>query len=476
MSENTVASSLFWKMLERFGVQGSSFVLSIILARILTPDLYGILALMLIFTSIANVFVQSGLNTALIREKKVEDGDYSSVFWLSFTVATCLYIILFLAAPLIEKFYDVEGLATPFRILALILLPGAFNSVQVAKISRNLEFKSLFKSHLLSVLLSGSLGIYLAYNGAGLWSLVAKECANSFFNCIFLFWYVRWLPSIELNLVRLKKLFSFGWKILVTVLIDNVYNDFRSLVIGRKYDAATLGFYERGRQFPMFLINGINGAVQSVMLPAFAKKQDDKQSAFSLMRKSITLTSYLLFPLMAILAASGESVIRLLLSDKWLPSLPYMQIYCLMLCIWPLHTCNCQMINAMGRSDIFLKIEILKKSIGLLGLTIALIVFDSPLAIAVSAAITGYIDFFINAYPNKKLVGYSVFKQIKDIYNPFLISIALFFFLKFFDNFILNDVLMILLKVSLGISLYSILMLIFRPSSLFELVKILKRR
>lgn len=449
-----LANALVWKLLERFGVQGTQFILQIILARILDAAHYGVLSLMVIFTTLANVFIQTGFNTALIRTKDVTEEDYSSVFWVSLTIAGILYGVIYLFAPLIAFLYKTPELVTPLRVLALMLLPGAFNSVQLAKVSREMNFKKVFVSNVAGILVAGIAGIVLAKLGTGLWALVAQTMLNVCVACVVMFFTVRWRPKLVCRLSRVKVLFSFGWKILVSSLIDTLYQDLRSLVIGVKYDSSTLGYYNRGKNFPQFIITAVSGTVQSVMLPAMAEQQDDSQKIKLLTRNSITLSSYILFPLMAGLAGVATPMVRILLTEKWLPCVPYLQIYCFSLAFNPVHMCNLQAINAMGRSDIFLKLEILKKSIGVTSLLIAVFCFDTPIAIALTGVFTTFTSCFINAYPNKKLIGYSYAEQVRDMVPSFLLSLGMLVVVLIVQLLDLPDIVTLLLQVTTGVVFY----------------------
>lgn len=421
MSEN-VSKAIGWKLLERFGVQGVQFVLQIVLARLLTPEHYGALSIMIVFTSIANVFVQGGFSTALIQRKDVNEDDYSSVFWVSLLIAVALYISIFFLSPVIANFYNMPEIIAPFRILGLMLIPGAFNSVQLAKVSRAMNFKKIFISNLMGMVTAGGIGIVIACLGGGIWALVAQTLLNITVTCFVMLITVKWFPKFICNLKRVETLFKYGWKLLVSNVIDVLYQDLRSLVIGKKYDSGTLGYYNRGKQFPQFIINAINGAVQAVMLPALSKEQDDRTRIRMMMRNSIVISSYIIFPMMMGLAMVASPLISILLTDKWLPAVPYMQIYCFSLAFTPIHSCNLQAINAVGRSDIFLKLEIVKKTIGITALVIAVFCFNSPIAIALTGVFTTTISCFINAYPNKKLINYSYFEQMKDIIPSLLVT------------------------------------------------------
>ncbi len=460
----SLGNALGWKMFERFGVQGSQFVLQIILARLLSPEHYGVLSLMVIFTTLANVFVQSGFNTALIQNKDVTEEDYSSVFWVSFGIAGILYAVIFAAAPLIGRFYETPELVTPLRVLALMLLPGALNSVQLAKISREMNFKKVFFSNLSGILIAGGTGIAIALLGGGLWALVAQTLLNVCIVCIVMFFTSKLRLRFVCNWKRVGVLFRFGWKLLTSSLLDNLYNELRSLVIGKKYDSGTLGYYNRGKNFPQFIITAVSGTVQSVLLPAMSKEQENRGAVKALTRSSISLSSYILFPLMAGLAGVAAPMVKVLLTDKWLPCVPYLQAYCFSLAFNPIHVGNLQAINAMGRSDIFLKLEIIKKSYGMILIVLALVLFDSPLAIALSGCCTTIISCFVNAHPNKKLIGYSYAEQMVDILPSFLMSVLMCGAVLAVQLLKLNVLLTLILQVLVGLLVYIALSAVFKPA------------
>lgn len=476
MNSPKISTAVVWKLLERFGVQGSQFVLQIILARILDPDHYGVLSLMVIFTTLANVFIQTGFNTALIRTKDVTEEDYSSVFWVTLGIAGVLYGVIFLGAPVIGSFYKMPDIVAPLRILALMLFPGALNSVQLAKVSREMDFRKVFLSNLSGILLAGIAGIAIALMGGGLWALVVQTMLNVFVVCVVMSFTSGLRLRFVCNYRRVKILFAFGWKLLVSGLLDTLYQDLRSLVIGKKYDSGTLGYYNRGKNFPQFIITAVNGTVQSVMLPAMSAQQDDQGQVKTLTRNSIMISAYILFPLMAGLAGVAISLVELLLTEKWLPCVPYMQIYCFTLAFYPVHSCNLQAINAMGRSDIFLKLEIIKKSIGISALVIAVFCFDSPIAIAMTGAFTTLTSSFINAYPNKKLIGYSYFEQMKDILPSFIAAVVMLVAVLAVQLLEMGTVATLVVQVSVGVAVYAIVSAVFRLEPFRLLLKMLKNR
>ena len=474
MNGKKISTAIIWKLIERFGVQSGQFVLQLILARILDPAHYGVLAIMIIFTNLANVFIQTGFNTALIQNKDVTDEDYSSVFWVTLGIACVMYGIIFFCAPLIGYFYEMPNIVLPLRILALMLLPGALNSVQLAKISRDMNFRKVFTSNLAGILIAGITGIVIAKLGGGLWALVTQTLLNIVIVCAVMTFSSGLKLRFVCNGKRVSVLFRFGWKMLLSGLIDTFYQELRSLVIGKKYNSSTLAYYNRGKNFPQFITTAVNGTVQSVMLPAMASEQDDRAKVKFLMRKSITLSSYIIFPLMAGLAGVATPMVRLLLTEKWLPCVPYLQIYCFTLAFYPVHSCNLQAINAMGRSGIFLILEIIKKAVGISALIVAVFCFDSPIAIALTGAFTGLISFFINAYPNNKLVGYSYFEQLRDIAPSFLLSLVMMCLVWVVQLLGWNDLITLLLQVIVGIGSYILLSFIFRLAPFHMLLNLLK--
>ncbi|MGB4044287.1 MAG: lipopolysaccharide biosynthesis protein [Thermacetogeniaceae bacterium] len=467
--KSTVLSSLFWKLMERGGTQGIQFIVQIVLARLLLPEDFGLIAIVTIFILLANVFVQSGFNTALIQKKDADDEDFSSVFYLSLFVAGLLYVVLFLTSPFISVFYRSPQLILILRVLSVTLFFGAFNSIQNAYVARNMMFKKLFFSSLGAIIISGTVGIATAYLGWGVWALVAQQLTNQLAVTLILWFTVKWRPKLLFSIEKVKVLFSFGWKLLASSLINTLYMEIRSLIIGKIYIPAMLGFYDRGQQIPKVIVSNIDGAIQSVMLPALASQQDDKKRVKAMMRRAIMTSSFIMFPMMVGLAVVAEPVVKIILTDKWLPAVPFLQIFCASYSLWPIHTANLQAINALGRSDIFLKLEIIKKVIGIiiLGVSIPFGIY----AIAWGVLISGVISTFINAYPNLKLLNYSYIEQWKDIMPSLGISLvmgAVVYTLNFL-NIAVWQILM--LQVFVGVVIYIGLAKVFKVESFGYLVK-----
>lgn len=467
-----VISALIWKLMERGGTQGVQFIVQIVLARLLAPTDYGMVAIIAIFIAIANVFVQNGFNTALIQKKNVNATDYSSVFYISLAVASLLYVILFFIAPFIAAFFDMPQLSYILRVLAITLFFGAFNSIQNAVISRNLEFKKLFFSSLGAILISGAIGIIFAYKGFGVWALVAQQLANQFMVTIILWFTVKWRPQFIFSFESIKELFSYGWKLLVSALLDTLYMNLRSLIIGKLYNPAMLAFYDRGEKFPSLIVINIDGSIQSVMLPALSLQQDNKQRVKEMMRRSVVTSSFIIFPLMIGLAVIAEPLVQILLTDKWLPCVPFLQIMCAAYALYPIHTANLQAINALGYSDIFLKLEIIKKIVGLviLGGTI----FYGVYAIAIGMLAGSIICVFINAYPNLKLLNYGYKEQWKDILPSLILSLITGIIVYSFKWFNMGNWSTLIIQISIGSIIYIALTKIFKLECYTYLLKTFK--
>lgn len=454
--------------MERGGTQGIQFIVQIVLARLLVPNDYGIIALIAIFITIANVFVQSGFNTALIQKKDANETDFSSVFYLSLLIASLLYIILFFSAPFISTYYGVPKFTSVFRVLTITLFFGAINSIQNAVVSKKMHFKKLFFSSLCGMLVSGIVGINFAYLGYGVWALVAQQLTNQFMINIILWFTVKWRPKLIFSFERVEGLFSYGWKLLVSSLIDTLYMNLRSLIIGKIYNPTMLGFYNRGDQFPQMIVTNINGSIQSVMLPALASEQENRQRVKDMVRRSIVTSSFILFPMMVGLAVIAKPLVKILLTDKWLLCIPFLQISCVSYALWPIHTANLQAINALGRSDIFLKLEIIKKTIGLIILGIS--IYFGVYAIAMGTLISEIISTFINAYPNLKLFNYSYKEQWKDIMPSLILSLVMGGVVYCIDYIALSDFITITIQISLGLLLYLGMAYVFKLECLTYLI------
>lgn len=422
-NNKSVIANFIWRFAERCGVQLVTFVVSIVLARLLMPEDYGTVALVTVFTTIMQVFVDSGLGMALIQKKDADDLDFSSVFYFNFVVCIVLYLVMFFAAPFIASFYDIPELTPVVRVISLTIVISGVKGVQQSYVSRNMLFKRFFYATLGGTVFSAFLGIAMAYSGFGVWAIVAQQLLNTAIDTLILWITVKWRPKLLFSWERLKGLLGFGWKILCSSLLDTVYNNLRSLLIGKFYSSADLAYYNEGDKFPKLIVTNINTSIDSVLLPAMSKEQDNKDKVKNMTRRSIMVSCYIMAPLMIGLACCASNVVSIVLTEKWLPCVFFLQIFCITYMFYPIHTANLNAIKAMGRSDLFLKMEICKKVIGMLLLLSTL--FISVRAMAYSLLISTLASMIINSWPNKKLLDYSFMEQMKDILPSILLAVGM---------------------------------------------------
>ena len=474
MGENKtkIFSNLIWRFMERIGAQSISFVVSIILARLLAPEMYGTVALITVFLAILQVFVDSGMGNALIQKKDADDTDFSTVFYFNMLMCTCLYILLFILAPQISNFYNDPSMTPIIRVIGLTLIISGLKNVQQAYVSRNMLFKKFFYATLGGTIFSGFLGILLAYFGAGVWALVAQNLINCLIDTIILWMTVKWRPKRVFSWEKFLSLFSFGWKLLCSALLDTIYNNLRNLVIGKKYSSADLAYYNQGQKIPSLVVTNINTSIGSVLFPALAKEQDNKILLKIHVRRAIQISSYIMWPILIGVAACSQSIVKILLTDKWLPCVPYLQIACVVYGFMPIHTTNLQAINAMGRSDIFLRMEILKKIIGVVILAITMPF--GVLAIASSAILTVIVSTFINAYPNTILLNYSYLEQMRDILPSLLLSLFMGGIVLQLKTLPFNIFIVLIIQVVTGIFIYVLGSKLFKIESFNYLLKNIK--
>ena len=454
MNNRKVLSNLFWRFSERTAAQGVSFIVSIVLARLLTPEDYGLIGLITVFISIATIFVSSGFGNALIQKENTTQTDFSSVFYFGILMGIIMYIILFFTAPFIADFYNEPLLILVIRVLSLSLIIAGINSVQQAYVSKTMQFKRFFYSTIIGTVISAIIGIYMAYKGFGVWALIAQNLSNQIIDTCVLWFTVKWRPTFEFSFSEMKKMFDYGWKLLFSSLLDTVYNNLYSLVIGKFYSAKDLGYYNRGRNIPNMVITNINGSIQSVIFPALSNCQGDKVRLKAMVRRSIMTSTYLIMPAMIGLAAVAEPLTILLLTEKWLPSVPFMQFSCFILAFWPIHTANLQAINAVGRSDIFLKLEIIKK---IIGFTIMVVSIPFGLYLMmIGNCFSAVVSSILNASPNRKLLNYGYREQIKDILPALLLSLFMGGVVLLWTFTDLSNILILICQVVTGVIVYFI--------------------
>lgn len=465
-------SGLLWRFAERCGAQLVAFVVSIVLARLLSPDDYGLIAMITVFITISQVFVDSGMANALIQKKNADNLDFSSVFYFNVALCFVIYIILFITSPFIAKFYGKNELTPLLRVLGITIIISGLKNVQQAYVSKKMLFKKFFFATLGGSLIAAVAGIALAYMGAGAWALVVQQILNVTIDTIILWFTVKWRPQKVFSISRLKGLFSYGWKLLVSALIDTFYNNLRQLLIGKIYSSADLAYYNRGQQFPNFIVSNINASIDSVLLSALSSEQDHIQKVKTMTRRAIKTSSFIMWPMMIGLAVLSKPLIIILLTDKWLAAVPFLQIFCINYGFQPIQTANLNAIKALGRSDLFLKLEITKKTIGIVILIVSM--QFSVLAVAIGLLLYTIIVSFINSLPNAKLLGYSYFEQIRDMAPALLLSCIMGMVIFPIKYLISSNLILMIVQIFIGGIVYIGLSSVLRLESFTYIIETIK--
>ena len=466
---SSVVKNISWKFAERVSSQTVSLFVSIILARILDPKDYGAIAMVMIFVSLANVIVDGGFSSALIQKKNADRLDFSTVFYFSLCFSVIIYLILYFCAPLIVDFYGkgYEILTPVLRVVGLQIIITSMNAVQHAYVSREMMFQKFFYSTLIGTCFSAVVGMVMAYSGYGVWALVFQYLSSSVVNLISLYYITRKRPALEFSFDRLKGLLNYGIKIFATSLLVQIYMQLRSLVIGKIYSARDLAFFDRGRQFPCLLGDNINSSVGAVLFPKMSKEQDNIELLKDSTRKAIRIGAFIMCPLMLIFGAMSEPFVRLVLTEKWVPCVPLMQIFCIIYLFNPIHTANMQAIKALGRSEVYFKLEIIKKVIELICLLAVMQI--SVQAIAINMAVLTTLFTFVNAYPNRILLNYSFKEQMDDILPAVILSLITAGVAWLVVLASLPDFITLIIQFIIGIVVYITLSLLFKRNELFYL-------
>lgn len=452
ITKKSVIGNFIWRFAERCGAQLVTFIVSIVLARILDPKDYGTIALVTVFTTILQVFVDSGLGTALIQKKNADDLDFSSVFYFNFIVCIILYVGMFIAAPYIALFYKDTTLTPVIRVISLTIVISGVKGIQQAYVSKNMLFKRFFFSTIGGTIFSAVLGIAMAYMGYGVWALVAQQLSNTAIDTLILWLTVKWRPKKMFSYERLKGLFSFGWKLLISSLLDTAYNNLRNLIIGKLYSSSDLAFYNQGEKFPKVIVMNINTSIDSVLLPTMSIEQDNPERIKQMTRRAIKTSTYVMAPLMMGLAFCAEPIVRLVLTDKWIFCIPFLRIFCITYMFWPVHTANLNAINAMGRSDWFLRLEIIKKIVGLAILLSTM--WFGVMAMAYSLLLSSVLSQIINSWPNRKLLKYGYLEQVRDFAPGILLAVLMGICVHFVEYMSLPMIVTLVIQIVLGSIIY----------------------
>ncbi len=421
LKEKTV-KGVGWSAIDNVAGYAVTFIVGIILARLLSPEDYGLLGLIAIFTAICNCFITSGFGSALIRKKDATEDDYNTVFIFNLAMSIVLYGVMYLCAPLIADFFNRQELVALTRVSTISMIIGSLGLVQRTRLTKRIDFKTQTKITIISAIVRGIVGISCAYAGYGVWSLVYQELAGSATSTTLLIYFNRWFPKFRFSSASFRELFGYSSKLLASGLLDTIWKEIYQVVIGKCYSPATLGQYTRGKMFSDILSSNLTGVVQRVSFPVLSQIQDDPIRLKEGYRRIIRTTMLVTFCATLMLAAIAKPMILVLIGEKWLQAATLLQILCFGSMLYPLHAINLNILQVKGRSDLFLKLEVIKKIIAVGPLLLG--IFISIYWMLIGSVFTGIISYYLNAYYSGPLLSYSMRAQIKDITPSFLIGIA----------------------------------------------------
>lgn len=467
-------SGIVWSSLERFSVQGIQFIIQLVMARILLPSDYGLIGMLTIFLAIAQSFVDSGFTNALVRKPSCSAVDFSTVFYFNIVIGVLFYLLLYAGAPWIAQFYNEPLLTDLTRVVGITVVANSLTIVQRARFTIRIDFKTQAKAAVIAVLFSGAAGLWMAYAGYGVWAIAVQSVVNSVLNMILLWLYSGWMPGLSFSWASFREMFSFGSKLLLSGLIDTVYKNIYALVIGKKFTARDLGFYTRADQFAQFPSANITGIISRVTFPVLSGIQDDDERLKHVYRKYIRLSAFVVFPLMAGLAALAQPLIHAVLTSKWDGVVLLLQLLCFSFMWYPIHAINLNLLQVKGHSDLFLRLEIIKKTVG-----VSLLCITIPLGVAAMCGgliVSSWIGLFINSYYSEKLIGVGLIRQIRDIMPILVCALCMCLVVWLSVYYIELNGIKLLVGTIAGVLFYLVSTRFICPEELGELLTIVKNK
>jgi teichuronic acid exporter len=471
-------SGVFWSSLQMFSTQGISFVVSIILARLLLPAEFGLIAMLGLFMGLGTALINSGLTQSLIRTSDAEEDDYSTVFFFNLIGSILIYGIIFIIAPYIALFYKQQLLTSIIRVYSLTFIINAFSAIQTTRLNKKMDFKTQMKVSVPSLIMGSVVGITMAFYGFGVWSLVWSAIIQAIAATIQLWLWSKWKPILVFNKEKFKHHFNYGVKLTLSGILDIIFTNAYTIIIGRFFAPAQVGYYNRADTLQMLPVGSASSIITKVSFPLFASIQNDNSRLKSVYKRIMQMVIFLVAPTLVLMAVLAEPLFRLLFTEKWLPAVPYFQILCINGIMYPIHSYNLQILNVKGRSDLFLKLEIVKKVLLVIVLSIS---FQYGIyGLLYGSVVSSVLCLFINTHYSGKFISYPATQQILDLLPILLISAFVGFIVLYFDKFVttydFNDFVRLLLGSSIGLLLFSVLSYVFRLDSLFEIIKIIKRQ
>lgn len=467
-------SGFAWQFAERMCAQLVSMIVAIVLARMLTPDDYSVIGIVTIFFTFCNILITGGFNTSLIQKKDADFIDYSTILYATLIMAIMLYGVMFFSAPWIASLYSKPELTLIIRVMGITFFADSLKSVLSAYVSSTMQFRKFFYSTIIGTVLSAFIGIYLAYKGFGPWALVIQQMSNTFIDTLILFVTTKFKVLFVFSIERFKVLFNYSWKLFVASIISVIYEEIVPLIVGLKYTSTDLSYYSKGKSFPNLIGSTINSAISTVIFSVMSKLQDQKEMILETTRLYIRVSSYVIFPVMLGFFAVSKSFVLLLLTDKWIACVPYIQIFCVSSMFNVVQNGNLQAIKAIGRSDISLKLEVIKKSLYLIVIVVFVLFSKNPIMLALTSIVCTMIALAVNTYPNRELIGYRYRYQLSDIGPNLLISSLMGMIVLSMNVFELSPGLLLALQFFAGVLVYVVLSMLTKNSNFYYLLDTLK--
>lgn len=472
--KDRAVSGIIWSLIERFGNQGIQFFIGLILARLLLPADFGLVGMLMIFIALAQSFVDGGFSAALIRKQNAIDADYSTVFWFNLGVAVLFYILIFFSAPAISDFYNEPALSLLARVLALIVIINSIGLIQKTILIKKLDFKTQAIITIYSIFIGGMIGIFTAWNDYGVWALVAQTLSRGIFINFFFWIKSEWRPQFIFSIRSFKELFGFGSKLLASGIIFTLSDNLYSLVIGKLFSAQSLGYYTRANQFQKLPVSSVYGAINAVSFPVMAQLQNDDVKLKNAYRSLIKMAAFLLFPVMGILATVSYPMISVILTDKWLPSVPLLQVLCIVGAFFPLHAINLNILNVKGRSDLFLKLEIIKQFLNIV--TIIISYRWGVIGLVWGMVILNFVSFYLNSLYPKRIINYGFFDQLKDLFIYIVLSGLMLLVLQVINFFISNNIILLFVIPLSGVTFYFTMAYLLNVKELYKIKEVINKK
>ncbi len=447
--KNKTIKGVGWSAVDAFLGQGVTFIVGLVLARLLSPDEYGLIGICLIFTTVLNGIVDSGFSNALIRKKDVTDEDYNTMFITNMAISIVLYVLLFICAPFVSDFFHREELTALVRATGLILFFNALSITQVTILTKEINFKTKTKASFVSAIISGVIGIVMAFIGFGVWALVAQQLSRQLLYTLCLWFLNKWFPKFTFYRDSFKYMWGFGWKLLASGILNNVWNQLYQVVIGRFYSPSTLGHYTRANEYASIFSSNLTSIVQRVSYPVLSEIQDDRERMLLGYRRIIKVTMFVTVVCMISLGAVAEPLIYTLIGTKWHTAATFLPLICISMSLYPLHAINLNILQVLGRSDIFLYLEILKKIVGLIPLIIG--VFYGVYFMLLASIVTGVFGLYLNSWYTGKALGYTYWKQLKDIAPSYMTALIIAVAVYFFKFLPLQNSLILVIQIVVGL-------------------------